>query len=144
MINRIHIVNGPNLNLLGKRQPELYGLIPLDEYIDSIRDQYLMVQLDYYQSNHEGGLIDYLHEHGFENHTGIVLNAGALTHTSIALRGAVASITVPVVDVHITDIYNRESFRAQNYLADVCFESIVGKGLEGYRRAIDHLLLKKI
>lgn len=99
-----------------------------------------MVQLDYFQSNHEGYLIDYLHEHGFENHTGIILNAGGLTHYSISLRDAVAAISAPVVEVHITDIYNRESFRARSYLTEVCTESIIGKGMDGYRLAIDHLL----
>ena len=99
-----------------------------------------MVQLDYFQSNHEGDLIDYLHEHGFENHTGIILNAGGLTHYSISLRDAVAAIMAPVVEVHITDIHNRESFRARSYLTEVCTESIIGKGMEGYRMAIDHLL----
>ena len=99
-----------------------------------------MVQLDYYQSNHEGDLIDYLHEHGFEKNTGIILNAGGLTHTSISLRDAVSAITVPVVEVHISDINNREPFRSNSFLTEVCSESIVGKGLDGYKIAIDHLL----
>jgi 3-dehydroquinate dehydratase-2 len=99
-----------------------------------------MVQLHYFQSNHEGDLIDYLHEHGFEENTGIVLNAGAYTHTSIALRDAIDAIEVPVAEVHISDIYNREPFRANNYLKDVCKTSITGEGIEGYRMAIDFLL----
>ena len=140
MINRIHIISGPNLNLIGRREPEIYGTTSIEEYIDSIRDGYVMVQLDHYQSNHEGDLIDYLHEHGFEQHTGIILNAGALSHTSIALRDAVAAIEVPVVEVHISDITKRESFRAHSFLTDVCIENIFGKGMEGYRMAIDHLL----
>lgn len=144
MVNRIHILNGPNLNLLGQREPELYGSVSFEEYLENIRDGYLMVQLDHYQSNHEGDLIDYLHEHGFENGTGIILNAGGLTHTSISLRDAVSAITVPVIEVHISDIYNRESFRAHSYLTDVCIESIIGKGLDGYKLAIDHLLASQL
>ena len=143
MINKIYIVNGPNLNLVGKREPEIYGTTPVDEYIDSIRGGYLMALIDYYQSNHEGDLIDYLQEHGFEEHSGIVLNAGALTHTSIALRDTIAAIEVPVVEVHITDISRREAFRKHSYVTDVCIESIIGKGLEGYRMAIDRLLEQK-
>jgi 3-dehydroquinate dehydratase II len=99
-----------------------------------------MVQLDHYQSNHEGDLIDYLHEHGFEQHTGIILNAGAYSHTSIALRDAISAIDVPVVEVHISDITKREPFRAHSFLTEVSVESIFGKGMEGYRMAIDHLL----
>ena len=99
-----------------------------------------MVQLEYFQSNHEGALIDYLHEHGFEKQTGFILNAGGLTHTSISLRDAVLSITTPVAEVHISDIHQREPFRAHSYLTDVCSVSIFGKGLEGYKEAIDHLL----
>lgn len=140
LINRIHIINGPNLNLLGKREPELYGYVSFEEYLDTIGGGYLMVQLEYFQSNHEGSIIDYLHAHGFEQHTGIVLNAAGLTHTSISLRDAVAAIEVPVVEVHITDIYQRESFRANSFLTEVCIESISGKGLDGYKIAIDYLL----
>jgi 3-dehydroquinate dehydratase-2 len=99
-----------------------------------------MVQLEYFQSNHEGELIDYLHEHGFEKNAGFVLNAGGLTHTSVSLRDAVSAITSPVVEVHITDIYKRESFRSHSFLTEVCKASIVGKGLEGYKEAIDFLI----
>ena len=98
-----------------------------------------MVQLQYYQSNHEGDLIDYLHEHGFEDNTGIVLNAGGLTHTSISLRDAVSSITAPVIEVHISDIHTREPFRAQSFLTDVCVGSFIGKGLDGYKLAIEFI-----
>lgn len=112
----------------------------MEEYLDSIRESYLMIQLDYHQSNHEGDLIDYLHEHGFEKHSGIVLNAGAYTHTSIALRDAISAIEAPVVEVHISDIHHRESFRSVSYLRDTCMTSIVGKGMEGYKLAIDYLI----
>lgn len=140
MINRIHIVNGPNLNLLGIREQERYGSLSFDAYLESIREGYIMVQLESFQSNHEGMLIDYLHEHGFEKHTGIIINAGGLTHTSISLRDAIAAIVAPVIEVHITDIYNREPFRAISYLTDVCKENFIGKGMDGYRMAIDYLL----
>jgi len=140
LINRIHILSGPNLNLVGRREPEIYGNTSIEDYIDSIRPGYIMVQLDHYQSNHEGDLIDYLQEHGFEHHTGIILNAGAYSHTSIALRDAISSIDVPVVEVHISDISKREPFRAHSFITDVAVESIIGKGMEGYRLAIDHLL----
>ena len=141
MINRIHIVNGPNLNLIGRRETDIYGTVSLTEYFDSFRDEYLMVQLDHFQSNHEGYLIDYLHQHGYEVHTGIILNAGGLTHTSVSLRDAIAAIDVPVIEVHISDIYSREAFRSHSYLTEVCVESFIGYGLKGYRMAIDFLLV---
>src|SRR5687768_10587725 len=140
MIDRIHILNGPNLNLLGKRQQDIYGDVSFEDYLESIRDGYVMVQIEYYQSNHEGDLIDYLHEHGFEKNTGVILNAGGLTHTSVSLRDAISAITTPVVEVHISDIHNRESFRSHSYLTEVCVTSFIGKGMDGYRLAIEHLL----
>ncbi len=142
MIDRIHIVNGPNLNLLGKREPEIYGSLSFEDYVDSIRDNYLMVQLDQFQSNHEGALIDYLQQHGFEHNTGFILNAGGLTHTSISLRDAVSSISAPVIEVHISDIHQREPFRSHSFLTEVCVQSFIGKGLAGYKMAIDYLLQK--
>ena len=125
---------------MGKREPEIYGTLSFEEYLDSIRDSYVMVQLDYFQSNHEGDLIDYLHAHGFEKQSAIVLNAGGYTHTSVALRDAISGIEAPVAEVHISAIYEREPFRSVNLLADVCTTSITGKGLDGYKMAIDHLL----
>ena len=139
-IRRIHIVNGPNLNLLGKREPEIYGTQSFEEYFKSLKKEFSAVHLAYFQSNHEGALIDYLHHHGFEEQTGIILNAGGLTHTSISLRDAVAAIPAPVVEVHIGDIYNREPFRAHSYLKDVCKESIVGEGMDGYAKGIRWLM----
>lgn len=112
----------------------------MEEYLEGIREGYMMVKLDLYQSNHEGDLIDYLHANGFEKHTGIVINAGAYSHTSIALRDAILSIEAPVVEVHITDIHQRDPFRSTSYLTDVSRESFIGKGMEGYRMAIDFLL----
>ena len=114
-----------------------------EDYLEIIREDYVMVQLDLFQSNHEGDLIDYLQEHGFEKSTGIVLNAGGLTHTSIALRDAIDAIEVPVVEVHISDIYHREPFRSVNYLKEVCVTSVIGKGIGGYKESIDFLLALK-
>lgn len=135
-IRRIHIVNGPNLNLLGRREPEIYGSQTFEEYLSGIRGDFPDIELQYFQSNHEGALIDYLHKHGFDDQTGIILNSGGLTHTSVSLRDAVAAIPAPVIEVHISDIYNREPFRAHSFLTDVCKESIVGEGMDGYASGI--------
>jgi 3-dehydroquinate dehydratase II len=134
------IINGPNLNLLGKRQPEIYGKTTFEDYIPMLKEKFENHEIIYLQSNHEGQLIDWLHEHGFSA-DGIVLNAGGYTHTSIALADAVSSITTPVVEVHISNIKERESFRHHSYLEAVCVKSIMGKGLEGYEIAIELLTL---
>lgn len=138
---RIVIVNGPNLNLVGKREPSLYGNMPMDKYIEELRNSFADIDLDYMQSNHEGDLIDKLQAEGFSA-DGIVLNAGGYTHTSVALRDTVAAISTPVVEVHITDISKREPFRRISLLTDVCKKTITGKGLEGYREAIMYLIDK--
>lgn len=135
----IHIINGPNLNLLGRRQPDLYGNQSFEAFFEALQKQYAEHRLFYYQSNHEGELIDYLHQVGFAA-VGLILNAGAYTHTSIALADAVAAIAAPVVEVHISNIHAREAFRRQSYLSAVCKGSIVGLGLEGYRLALEYLL----
>lgn len=136
----IIILNGPNLNLLGIRQPEIYGSQSFEQYFLELKEQYPSVRLHYFQSNHEGALIDKLQEVGFEI-GGIVFNPGGYTHTSIAIRDTISSITSPVIEVHISDIYKREPFRHHSYIKDVAIESIIGQGLDGYRQAID--LLKK-
>lgn len=133
----ILIINGPNLNLLGKRQPEIYGSQSFEEYFELLTAEFEDLSLSYYQSNHEGALIDKLHEVGF-TYNGIVLNAGAYTHTSIAIRDAISAISTPVIEVHISDIKNRESFRKHSYLEEVCLTSIVGKGIQGYALAIQY------
>ncbi|MFK8007071.1 MAG: type II 3-dehydroquinate dehydratase [Saprospiraceae bacterium] len=140
-MKKILILNGPNLNLLGKRQPEIYGSQSFEEYFDILEKQFENedLQLYYFQSNHEGILIDKLHEVGFL-WDGIIFNAGGYTHTSVALADAVASISTPVVEVHISNIYEREKFRQHSFLKNVCVESIVGKGLKGYEDAIVFLL----
>lgn len=140
MIQTIHIINGPNLNLLGKREVELYGSVSFETFFEELKKKYPPVSLLYFQSNHEGALLDYLQAHGFEMNTGMILNAGGLTHTSIALRDAVAAIETPVVEVHISDIYTRESFRWHSFLTDVCVAHFTGHGLEGYRMGVDFLI----
>ncbi len=143
MINTIHIINGPNLNLLGIRNPEMYGSVPFESYFMELKKKYAALDLAYFQSNHEGEIIDYLHKNGFETKTGIILNAGGLSHTSISLRDAVESIIAPVIEVHITDISKREPFRQHSFLTDVCVENYIGKGLEGYDLAIEYLINSK-
>jgi 3-dehydroquinate dehydratase-2 len=135
----IHIVNGPNLNLLGRRQPEIYGKQHFEAFFEELKERFAGHRLHYFQSNSEGALIDYLHKVGFGK-VGIVLNAGAYTHTSIALADAVAAIAAPVVEVHISNVYARESFRHHSYLAPVCVGSIVGLGFAGYALAVQYLL----
>jgi 3-dehydroquinate dehydratase-2 len=128
------------LNLLGKREPEIYGNQSFDEYFETLEGKYSeMVTLSYFQSNHEGFLIDKLQEVGY-NIDGIILNAGGYTHTSIALADCVSAINTPVVEVHISDITKRESFRKHSFLETVCKSSIIGHGLKGYDMAIDFLL----
>ena len=135
----ILILNGPNLNLVGRREPEIYGTRSLEDYLDELKSQFPEDELTCLQSNHEGNLIDALQEYGFGRAEGIVLNAGGYSHTSISLRDAVAAIDTPVVEVHITDITRREPFRRTSLLTDVCAHSIIGHGLDGYREAIEFL-----
>jgi len=137
MLNRILILHGPNLNLLGQREPEVYGretLADINESLSLLADE-LAVATETYQSNHEGNIVDKIQEIGFQ-YDGIVINAGAFTHTSIAIRDAIAAVTTPVIEVHISNVYNREDFRKQSFISAVCKGSIVGLGLEGYRLAI--------
>ena len=135
-IMRIQIINGPNLNLLGKRQPEIYGTQTFEEFFAELQNEFPDHQLTYFQSNHEGALIDALHADGFEKNTAAVINPGGYTHTSIALADAVAGIEIPVVEVHISNVHDREPFRHRSYLRANCAHSIVGEGLNGYRQAI--------
>lgn len=133
---KILIVNGPNLNLLGTREPEIYGNQSFETFFEALKPDFPDVELDFFQSNHEGVLLDKLHDAGFRT-DGIVLNAGALTHTSIALADAVAAIATPVIEVHISNVHRREPFRHHSYLSAHCAGSIVGLGLEGYRLAVE-------
>jgi len=140
---QIIIINGPNLNLLGVRQPEIYGNKSFDDYFMELETAFPALNLHYYQSNHEGDIIDKIHAVGYR-FDGIILNAGGFTHTSIAIADALRAITSPVVEVHLTNIYERETFRHTNYIKDSAIHSIVGKGLEGYKEAIEFLRVNVI
>lgn len=133
------IINGPNLNLLGTREPEIYGSQGFESYLATLREQFSSVQIDYYQSNVEGEIINKLHEVGFD-YTGIVLNAGAYTHTSIAIGDAIKAITTPVVEVHLSNVFARESYRHESYLTPVCKGCISGFGLLSYQLALQSFM----
>ena len=136
---KILILNGPNLNLLGKREPGVYGARSFDDYYQELKKRYPQVELDYYQSNVEGELISKLHECGFD-FDGIVFNAGAYTHTSVALQDAIRAITTPVVEVHISNVHQREEFRHKSLISCACKGVICGFGLDSYRLAIEALM----
>jgi 3-dehydroquinate dehydratase-2 len=134
-MKKILILNGPNLNLLGRRQPQIYGSRNIDDVIADVRQALIdEAEIEYYQSNHEGDIVDTLHRVGFdtENYLGVVLNAGAYTHTSLAIADAIATITVPVVEVHISNIYAREEVRHHSAISPVCKGVIAGFGTDGY------------
>lgn len=134
----IIIINGPNLNLLGRRETEIYGNRTFEEYLVELREQYADLEIDYYQSNHEGAIIDKLQNVGYDI-DGIIINPAAYTHTSIAIGDTIKAIPAPVVEVHISDIYAREEYRHVSYTAEGAIHSIIGKGLQGYSDAIRHL-----
>lgn len=136
---KILLINGPNLNLLGKREENIYGNISFDTYMRVLIEKYPRIVLEYFQSNVEGEIINKIHEVGFI-YDGIVLNAGAYTHTSIAIRDAIAGIRTPVVEVHISNILTRENFRHQSIIGPVCKGSIMGFGLDSYRLGIESFL----
>ena len=138
---KIQIVNGPNLNLLGKREPGVYGNVSFEDYLNTLRNQYPDIQIDYYQSNIEGKMIDKIHEVGF-NYDGIILNAGAYTHTSIALQDAIRAIKTPVIEVHISNVHQREEFRHKSMISCACVGVICGFGMNSYKLAIEALLNK--
>lgn len=136
---KIAIINGPNLNLLGVREKDIYGNQSFEDYLKTLQSHFNTIELHYYQSNVEGELINKLHEIGF-SYDGIVLNAGAYTHTSVAIADAVAAIKTPVVEVHISNIFAREDYRHVSYLGKHCKGSISGFGLKGYNMAINSFL----
>nr|WP_297307495.1 type II 3-dehydroquinate dehydratase [uncultured Flavobacterium sp.] len=136
---KIFIINGPNLNLLGKREPEIYGNSSFEDFFIKLKEEFTSVSLDYFQSNIEGELINKLHEVGF-SYDGIILNAGAYTHTSIAIADAICSITTPVIEVHISNTFAREEFRHKSYLSNVCKGIIIGFGLDSYTLALKSFL----
>lgn len=136
---KIQIINGPNLNLLGVREPGIYGNQGFDTYINELRDMYSIIEIEYFQSNVEGELINKLHEVGF-SYDGIVINAGGYTHTSVALADAIAAINTPVVEVHVSNIYAREEYRHVSLTGKNCKGVLTGFGMDGYRLAIESLL----
>lgn len=136
---KIQIVNGPNLNLLGVREPGIYGSESFESYLSKLREQYPEVEIEYYQSNVEGELINKIQEVGF-SFDGIVLNAGAYTHTSIALHDCIRAIKCPVVEVHISNVHQREDFRHHSFISAACKGMVCGFGLNSYRLAIEGLL----
>jgi len=136
---KIQIINGPNLNLLGVREKSIYGSASFDDYLVDLRKQYPEIEISYYQSNVEGELINKLHEVGF-TYNGIIINAGAYTHTSIAIADAIAAINTPVIEVHISNVYKREEFRHSSMLASNCKGVIAGFGLDSYRLGIENFI----
>lgn len=135
---RIQIINGPNLNLLGKREPSVYGSASFDDFFAALKKRYPDLELHYYQSNVEGEIVNKLHETGF-TFDGIVLNAGAYTHTSVAIHDAVGAIETPVIEVHISNIYAREEFRHKSLITAKCAGMLTGFGMEGYALALEYL-----
>ncbi|PHR74627.1 MAG: type II 3-dehydroquinate dehydratase [Lutibacter sp.] len=136
---KLLILNGPNLNLLGKREPEIYGSTTFVEYFKELKEKYPTIELSYFQSNIEGEIIDKLHEVGFD-YDGIILNAAAYTHTSVAIGDAVKAIETPVIEVHISNVYAREEFRHHSYISANASGIIIGCGLKGYELAIQSFL----
>ncbi len=137
---KILVLNGPNLNLLGRREPGIYGDRSFDDYLPRLRGAFPDVEIDYFQSNVEGVMIDKMQEVGF-TYDGIVLNAGAYTHTSVALHDCIKAITCPVVEVHISNVHGREDFRRKSMLAPACLGVICGFGLDSYRLAVSAILI---
>jgi 3-dehydroquinate dehydratase-2 len=137
---KIAIINGPNLNLLGKREPDVYGNQTFDEYYQSLQQQYPQVQFSYFQSNVEGELINELHRVGFE-YDGILFNPGGYTHTSVAIGDAIAAIKSPVIEIHISNVHAREDFRKISFVSAKCKGTISGLGLRGYQLAIEFFLM---
>jgi 3-dehydroquinate dehydratase II len=136
---KIQIINGPNLNLLGKREPEKYGTTSFEEYLNKLQSDFPEVEVAYYQSNIEGEIINKIHETGFD-YDGIILNAGGYTHTSVSIADAVAAVNAPVIEVHITNISAREGFRHNSIVGRYCAGSIIGLGLYGYKLALEAVI----
>ncbi|MFA7446192.1 MAG: type II 3-dehydroquinate dehydratase [Flavobacteriaceae bacterium] len=136
---KIIIINGPNLNLLGKREPEIYGNQTFEDFLKTLQNEFPDIEIGYFQSNIEGEIINKIQETGF-SYDGIILNAGAYTHTSIGIADAVKAVTTPVVEVHISNTFSREMFRHQSYISPVAKGVIIGFGLDSYRLALKSLL----
>ncbi len=141
---KIQIINGPNLNLLGQREPGIYGSESFDSYLPELRAKYPDIEFGYYQSNVEGELINMMQETGFfGGYDGIVLNAGAYTHTSVALQDCIRSLKCPVVEVHISNVHKREEFRHKSMISSACLGVICGFGLDSYRLAVEAIIAQK-
>jgi 3-dehydroquinate dehydratase-2 len=138
---KIQIINGPNINLLGKREPAIYGSQSFDDYLVELKQVYPQVEFEYFQSNIEGEMINKIHQIGFD-YDGIILNAGAYTHTSIALQDAIRAVTSPVIEVHISNVHAREEFRHRSMISCACLGVIAGFGMDSYRLAVEALLNK--
>lgn len=138
---KIIIINGPNLNLLGKREPEIYGSLSFEEFFETLVKKYPALSLEYYQNNVEGELVNKIHEVGF-SYDGILLNAGAYTHTSVAVSDAIAGVKTPVIEVHISNIYKREEFRHKSIISKECIGMIAGLGLDGYDLGLQYFISK--
>ena len=141
-MRKIAIINGPNLNLTGQREPEIYGTATFEDLMNDLRNTHPDVTLHYFSSNVEGELINALHQHGFDS-DGIILNAGGYTHTSVAIADAIKAIKCPVIEVHMSNILSRESFRHQSLTGAYCLGTIMGLGMQGYRLAVAYLMMKK-
>jgi 3-dehydroquinate dehydratase II len=141
MKKKIAIINGPNLNLLGKRETDIYGNMPFEKFFEQVKDKYPKVKFSYYQSNVEGELINEIQRVGFD-HDGIIFNPGGYTHTSVAIGDAIAAVTAPVVEVHISNVHAREDFRKLSHVSGKAAGSIFGLGLKGYELAVEWLLQK--
>lgn len=139
---KIQIINGPNINLLGKREPSIYGARSFEDYLAELKERFPQIEMDYYQSNVEGEMINKIHEVGFD-YDGIVLNAGAYTHTSIALQDAIRAVSAPTIEVHISNVHQREEFRHRSMISCACVGVICGFGLDSYRLAIEALLERR-
>lgn len=138
---KIAIINGPNLNLLGKREIDIYGHQDFESFLSDLKHQYPNVSIDYFQSNIEGDIINYLQDYGY-SYDGIILNAAAYTHTSIGIGDAIKAINAPVIEVHISNIWSREPYRHQSYVSPHAKGVIAGFGLESYRLAVEHFVVK--
>ena len=139
---KIAIINGPNLNLLGKREPGIYGNLPFEEFLDELKKDYSSVDITYFQSNIEGELVNEIQKNGFDAN-GIILNPGGYTHTSVAIGDAIAAITSPVIEVHISNVHAREEFRKISLISAKCAGTISGLGMHGYRLALEWFVLAK-
>lgn len=141
-MKEIHIINGPNLNMLGTREPDIYGTTPFDVYLDQLRDLFPAYEIVYFQSNHEGDIIDYLQGEA-QNAFGVIINAGALSHYSYAIADALRLLTCPIIEVHISRIAAREPHRHITVLTEACTAMLQGFGFDGYRLAIAHLIARR-